>query len=115
MPNHVHVIFQPRIAMPTIMRWLKGRTGRVANQLLGRTGTPFWVEESFDHWVRSAQELQGLIEYVENNPVKAGLVRAKEQWRWSSAGWVTDDTSLTDEASPTESLTDDASDRLSYG
>src|SRR5450759_4863257 len=57
MPNHVHAIFQPRTAMPTIMRWLKGRTGRVANQILGRTGAPFWQDESFDHWVRSADEL----------------------------------------------------------
>ena len=79
MPNHVHVLFQPRIEMPTIMRWLKGRTSRVANQLLDRTGTPFWQDESFDHWVCSAQELQNLIEYVENNPVKAGLVGAKDQ------------------------------------
>jgi REP element-mobilizing transposase RayT len=88
MPNHVHAIFEPRTAMPAIMRWLKGRTSRVANQILGRTG-PFWQDESFDHWVRSAEELQDLIEYVENNPVKAGLVEAKEQWRWSSTGWVT--------------------------
>ena len=91
MPNHVHAIFQPHSELPTIMRWLKGRTGRVANQILGRTGTPFWQDESFDHWVRSAEELRCLIEYVENNPLKAGLVEAKEQWRWSSAGWVTDD------------------------
>jgi hypothetical protein len=74
--------------MPTIMRWLKGRAGRVANQILRRTGTPFWQDESFGHWVRSAEELQDLIEYVENNPVKAGLVEAKEQWQWSSAGWT---------------------------
>src|SRR2546426_10800243 len=40
MPNHVHAIFEPRTAMPTIMRWLKGRTSRVANQILGRTGKP---------------------------------------------------------------------------
>ena len=85
MPNHVHVVFQPLAALPTIMRWLKGRTSRVANQILNRTGTPFWQEESFDHWVRS-EELQYLIEYVESNPVKAGLVKTKEQWRWSSVG-----------------------------
>jgi REP element-mobilizing transposase RayT len=91
MPNHAHVVFRPLTAMPTIMRWLKGRTGRVDNQILGRTGTPFWQDESFDHWVRSADELQDLIEYVENNPVKAGLVEAKERWQWSSAGWLTDD------------------------
>ncbi len=87
MPNHVHALFQPCADMPTIMRWLKGRTGRIANRLLSRTRTPFWQDESFDHWVRSAQELQELIEYVENNPVKAGLVGAKEEWLWSSAGW----------------------------
>jgi putative transposase len=85
MPNHVHVIFQPRAGMASIMRWLKGRTSRVANQVLARTGKPFWQDESFDHWVRSPQELQDLIHYVENNPVKAGLVEAKEQWPWSSA------------------------------
>ena len=90
MPNHVHAIFRPSVAMPTIMRWLKGRTGRVANQILDRTGTPFWQDESFDHWVRSAEELGDLIEYVENNPVKAGLVEAKEQWPWSSASRLAD-------------------------
>ena len=88
MPNHVHVVFQPHTELSSIMRWLKGRTGRVANQILDRTGTPFWQNESFDHWIRSAEEFRYLIEYVENNPLKAGLVEAKEQWRWSSAGWA---------------------------
>jgi len=46
---------------------------------------PFWQDESFDHWVRSAEELQELIDYVEGNPVKAGLVETKEQWAWGSA------------------------------
>jgi len=91
MPNHVHAIFQPHAAMPAIMRWLKGRTGRVVNQILGRAGTALWQDESFDHSIRSAEELRDLVEYVENNPVKACLVEVKEQWRWSSAGWETDD------------------------
>jgi len=84
MPNHVHAIFQPNAAMPTIMRWLKGRTGRVANRIMGRDGT-FWQDESFDHWIRSARELQYFIEYVENNPIKAGMVETKGQWHWSRA------------------------------
>jgi REP element-mobilizing transposase RayT len=85
MPNHVHVVLEPQVAMPGIMRWLKGRTARTANRILGRTGMPFWQEESFDHWVRSAEELQAAVDYVEENPVKAGLVETKEQWAWSSA------------------------------
>ena len=95
MPNHVHVIFQPLAAMPKIMRWLKGRTGLRANKLLGRSGTPFWQDESFDHWIRNAQERHELIEYVENNPVKAGLVATKEQWQWSSAGWMAGEECIT--------------------
>ena len=30
MPNHAHAIFQPHTPMPVIIRWLKGRTSRVA-------------------------------------------------------------------------------------
>jgi hypothetical protein len=46
---------------------------------------------ALDYWVRSAEELSYPIEYVEDNPVKAGLAQTKERWRWSSAGWMTDD------------------------
>jgi len=91
MPNHVHVILEPRIALPNILRWLKGRTSRVANRILGRTGMPFWQDESFDHWVRSGEELQELIRYVEGNPVRGKLVEAEEEWPWSSAWLRADD------------------------
>jgi hypothetical protein len=44
MPNHIHLVFEPKAALPDVMRWLKGRTSRVANRILGRTGKPFWQE-----------------------------------------------------------------------
>src|SRR5512147_2465193 len=91
MPNHIHVILEPRIPLANILRWLKGRTGRVANRLLGRTGKPFRQDESFEHWVRSEAELQELIGYVESNPVKAKLAEAEDQWPWSSARLRADD------------------------
>src|SRR5208337_3935634 len=65
MPSHVHAIIKPKVEMASIMRCLKGRTGRVANRILGRTGLPFWQDESFDHWIRTTEELDGLIAYVE--------------------------------------------------
>lgn len=91
MPNHVHVILRPQVDLSDLMRWLKGRTSRTANRMLGRTGTAFWQDESFDHWIRSAEELCSLIAYVEGNPVKAGLVSAPELWPWSSARVKADD------------------------
>jgi type I restriction enzyme R subunit/putative DNA methylase len=53
--------------------------------LLHRTGERFWQDESFDHWVRSEGEFIRIQKYIENNPVKAGLVAKAEDWPWSSA------------------------------
>jgi putative transposase len=92
MTNHVHFVFRPKSPLPDVMRWLKGRTGRLANRILGRTGMPFWQDESYDHWIHSDKELQEIVAYVENNPVSAGLVDAAEQWLWSSARLRADDT-----------------------
>lgn len=85
MPNHVHVLLHARADLTVALGRLKGDTAREANRLLGRTGTPFWQSESFDHWVRSDAEFGRILRYVEDNPVKAGLVEAPELWRWSSA------------------------------
>ncbi len=67
-----------------IMKALKGYTARRCNQLLQKRGT-FWQDESYDHVVRNEEELRRIIEYIEQNPVKAGLVAAAAAWRWSSA------------------------------
>jgi REP-associated tyrosine transposase len=84
MPNHVHILIYPAAEMRIITKTLKGFTARRANELLGRTGEPFWQVESFDHWVRSDAELQGLIDYVEENPVRAGFAERRDYWAWSS-------------------------------
>ncbi len=48
MPNHVHLVLLPKVALPVIARWLKGSTARRANEFLGRTGQRFWQDESYD-------------------------------------------------------------------
>jgi REP element-mobilizing transposase RayT len=78
MPNHVHLVCtpltnndEPRF-ISTIMHSLKGYTARNANLILGRTGG-FWQHESYDHLVRNPEDYCRIVEYVVNNPVKAGL------------------------------------------
>jgi putative DNA methylase len=73
------------VLLSTITKSLKGYTAREANRRLGRTGEQFWQQESFDHWPRDEGEFLRIIEYIENNPVKAGLVQRPEDWLWSSA------------------------------
>ena len=73
MPNHVHLLILPHVAMPQITHWIKGRTAREANLLLRRVGQPFWQHESYDHWVRNEKEFLRIAACVEENPVSAGL------------------------------------------
>ena len=89
MPNHVHLLATPTVALAKLTKSLKGITGRRANAMLGLTGRPFWQEESYDHLVRDDQEFEKIQSYVVENPVRAGLVRDACQNRWSSAGWAT--------------------------
>jgi REP element-mobilizing transposase RayT len=86
MPNHVHLLVAGAMAAEKWLRMLKGATARQANLLLGRTGKPFWQGESYDHLVRSDEEFGRIQSYIENNPVKAGLTAAPEEFPWSSAG-----------------------------
>jgi REP element-mobilizing transposase RayT len=85
MPNHVHLLLEPKVSLPAITRWLKGSTARKANQILGRIGNTFWQDESFDHWIRNDGELNRIVRYIEYNPVTAGFVQTPEDWPWSSA------------------------------
>jgi REP element-mobilizing transposase RayT len=85
MPNHVHLLLEPKIELKEITKAIKGRSARECNMLLRRTGRPFWQEESHDHWIRNAQSFEKIRRYIERNPVSAGLVKNPEDGEWSSA------------------------------
>jgi putative transposase len=85
MPNHVHLLPEPELELKRISRAIKGSSARACNQLLNRTGVPFWQQESFDHWVRSPASFERIRCYIERNPVSAGLVNSPEDCEWSSA------------------------------
>jgi REP element-mobilizing transposase RayT len=85
MANHVHILFRPHQTTTRVLQWLKGATARDANRLLARTGKPFWQRESYDRWIRTDEQLERTVTYIENNPVKAGLATEAFLYRWSSA------------------------------
>ena len=86
MPNHVHIVIEivDGESLSDIIRSWKSFTARGANSLLGRTG-PFWHPDYFDRYMRDEDHLARTVEYVEENPVKAGLVNVAADWPWSSA------------------------------
>jgi putative transposase len=85
MVNHVHILIDPKAKLQKITRSIKSYSARQANAILQRTGRPFWQEESYDHWARGPKKMGKLIQYIEQNPVAAGLAERAEDWRWSSA------------------------------
>ena len=89
MPNHVHLLVTPLVEVARMTKSLKGITAKKANAMLTLTGRPFWQEESYDHLVRHEREFGRIRCYIEENPVRAGLVRQACEYRWSSAAWAT--------------------------
>ncbi len=85
MANHVHALLLFHIDPKIALKSLKGASAREANRILHRTGEAFWQRESYDHWVRDNQEWRKIAAYIENNPVKAGLVTNAEDYQWSTA------------------------------
>jgi putative transposase len=87
MPNHVHVILwpMPNFTLSEILKSRKRHIARQANLFLGKTGETFWQRESYDHWIRNDEEKSRIRRYIRMNPVKAGLCKFPEDWRWSNA------------------------------
>jgi REP element-mobilizing transposase RayT len=72
MPNHVHLLCTPAVALPRLTKSLKSITAKRANAMLALTGSPFWQEESYDHLVRHEREFEKIRNYTEQNPVGQG-------------------------------------------
>src|SRR5207249_3151755 len=85
MGNHVHVLLEPLWELKKVTQGIKGHTAYQINALQDQRGRTFWQDESYDHWARDEEELYRIIEYIENNPVAAGLCARREDWRWWSA------------------------------
>jgi putative transposase len=88
MPDHLHLLLTPRrddtgwpYSIPDIARAIKGPSAKWLNRALGRQGR-VWQEECFDHVLRSDESFTEKIEYILNNPVRAGLVRKRGQYPW---------------------------------
>jgi REP element-mobilizing transposase RayT len=86
MPNHVHALIEPLegCSLGEIIRTWKTFSAREINKLEKRTG-PLWSREYHDRYIRDQEHYDSARAYIRMNPVKAGLCRAAEDWRWSSA------------------------------
>jgi len=91
MPNHVHVLFEvlPGHPLGRVIQTWRGHTGhQLAPHMPARSddGTRrVWQRGYWDRYIRDPKHYVAAIQYIENNPVKAGLAAQPEDWPWSSA------------------------------
>ncbi len=89
MSNHVHVLFDFGVQLPEseadfvlanyvhvdkVLKLIKGGTGYECNKLLQKTGK-FWSDKNFDRYIRNQKHYNTFINYIINNPVKAGICK----------------------------------------
>lgn len=86
MPNHVHVqctVIENYDLGEIIHSW-KSYIAHKVNRLLEREGS-LWGEGYFDRYMRNHEHFVKTVQYIESNPVRAGLCEKPDRWRWSSA------------------------------
>lgn len=98
MPNHIHLILDFSIQLPTTKIWnvdeyvnlskvmnlIKGGSAYEANKLLKRK-EPFWQNGYYDRYIRNHYHYVGAVNYTINNVVKAGLYK---YWIEHEFTWV---------------------------
>jgi hypothetical protein len=86
MSNHVHFVIVPAqgFTISQTMRVIKGAIARRVNALMDSSGA-VWQEGFRDDYAKTTAQLNRMIRYVEENPVKAGLCRKPESFPYSSA------------------------------
>jgi hypothetical protein len=64
-----------------IMQGIKGTSAHKINRLLNRSGQ-VWQRESFDRVLRREESIHAKVDYMVQNPVRAGLVQNAMEYRW---------------------------------
>jgi hypothetical protein len=83
MPEHAHLLVnEPEREM--LARALQSLKQSVARTLALRAEDPFWQARYYDFNVWSERKFVEKLRYIHRNPVKAGLCKQPEDWRWSS-------------------------------
>jgi len=85
MPDHLHLVIHPVgvYNFSYIMKMIKGSFTRKLNKANGKTGK-IWQKGFYDEYIRDEIHLLRVLEYMHNNPLKAGLVHEPEEYPYSS-------------------------------
>ena len=99
LPDHLHMIITPKIAteyskiISHIKRsFIYGLPDEIKEKLKMQLGNAkykrkhsgIWQERFYEHTIRNEKDLLEKMTYIQNNPVKHGLVNGIRDWKYSS-------------------------------
>ena len=107
MPNHVHVLIEQIAGWPlwkVVKAWKRhssrqihllgfgiGASDRMGEEVDCKStipgGSALWQRAYWDRYIRNDRHFATAKQYVEANPVAAGLVGSADEWPWGSAGF----------------------------
>lgn len=86
MPEHFHALITPavEVTLERAMQYIKGGSShRLGDQMNFRF--PIWQRGYSDHRIRDRRDYEAHVRYIQDNPVKRGLVLLASEYAWSSA------------------------------
>ncbi|NPV93448.1 MAG: transposase [Firmicutes bacterium] len=85
MPNHFHLVLQPTHG-DDLSKWMQWLMTSHIRRYHGHYGTcgHVWQGRYKSFVIQNDSHFLTVLRYVENNPVRAGLVTAAKDWAWSS-------------------------------
>lgn len=87
MPNHWHLILHPRndSDLSEFMRWLTTTHVRQVRTKTNSIGHGHLYQGAYKSFIVETEKyLLQLIRYIEQNPLRAKMVKEAQDWRWSS-------------------------------
>ena len=106
MPTHIHLLITPADGtnLSRIMQWIKTQSAKYWNHIHGSTdhlwGSRFFARPTKDLW-----DYFGIHNYIDQNPVKAGLAATPPDWKASGAYHITRNISGLVDYTPMDRLT----------
>lgn len=90
MPNHIHIliVLNGNRSLSKIIHSWKSYTSHeilklIAQQQKKEIGEHLWQAGYWDRFIRDERHFNNTVDYILQNPVKAGLVKQIDQWPWS--------------------------------
>jgi putative transposase len=86
MPDHIHLFCAPNtFPMKPLQQWVKYWKSLASLSWPRPNNHPLWQRDSWDTQLRRHESYDSKWEYVINNPVRAGLVKERDDWPFQGA------------------------------